>query len=251
VFDPRKHPKSKKDGRFVGKGKSEGTKPSRMPGAEAKSKKPKCKKYQRVRAAERYAREELGVEEANYAKRIEIANVSNHGLFVCLDAGAPLPRHVRVEAMQPDDPDKVILAAYEPSLSGEVGSVIINGAASEWDNIAEFARQRHEEHDISTGDERHFIVHELGELAFEQSAGIDNANPLGTNYAAVEEQFQQEDMAHIYEMLGDRATHSHGEFVAEMFAGIMLGRADELHADEALMELYRKYGGEDLLKYHP
>jgi hypothetical protein len=89
----------------------------------------------------------------------------------------------------------------------------------------------------------------MGELALEQSAGFDKANPLGIEYEALEEQFQQEELAHVYDVLGDRATHSHGEFVAETFAALMLGRAGELHQDEEIMKLYERYGGTDIRKY--
>jgi hypothetical protein len=93
------------------------------------------------------------------------------------------------------------------------------------------------------------VVHELGELVLDQHAGFDNANVLGESYAAVEEDFQREDLNHIYAVLGDRATHSHGEFVAECFTALMLGRADELHQDEAIMKVYEKYGGNGIRQY--
>jgi hypothetical protein len=218
-----------------------------MPGAEARRKEPKYRKYKRVSAAESYARG-LGVEIVEYGGRIDIANVCNHGLLVCQNRGVPMPTAIRVQPMSTHT-DEVILAAYAPSLLGGVGSITINGNAAEWERIAEVARERREDQDISTGDERHFVVHELGELVVDQHAGFDNANVLGERYAAVEEEFQREDLDHIYAVLGNRATHNHGEFVAECFTALMLGRADELHQDEAIMKVYKKYGGNGIRQY--
>jgi hypothetical protein len=219
-----------------------------MPGAEAKGKKPKYKVYKLAHHAQNFAKA-LGVQEVNYAGRVDVANVCNHGLFVCRQRGVPMPRGVQVGPITPASPDEVTLADYTPNLSGAAGDITINVAAPEWQNIAEYARTRRAEQDISTGDPRHFIVHELGELVLEQSAGFDNANPLGAYYEAVEEQFQQEDLGHIYEVLGDRATHNHGEFVAETFAALMLGRAAELHQDGEIMKLYERYGGAGVRQY--
>jgi hypothetical protein len=218
-----------------------------MPCAEAKSKIPPYKIYKRVHHAQSFAKG-LGVREVDYADRIDIANVANHGLYVCHQRGVPMPHSIRVAPITSVS-GEVELANYTPSLGGGTGDILLNGSAAEWLDIAEFARQRREEQDISTGDPRHFVVHEMGELALEQSAGFERANPFGTDYEVVEEQFQQEDLSHVYEVLGDRATHNHGEFVAETFAALMLGHAGELHPDEEIMTLYERYGGADIRKY--
>ncbi len=51
------------------------------------------------------------------------------------------------------------------------------------------------------------------------------------------------------DLLGNRAVENHGEFVAEMFTALLLGRVDELHSDGLLMELYERHGGAGIRHY--
>jgi hypothetical protein len=212
-----------------------------MAGVEARRRRLKYKVYKKVRYAEHFARR-LGVGQVSYGGRIDIANVCNHGLFLAREQGVPMPRAVLVRAFtEEDDPNE--LASYQPGVSNTPGEIEVNKGHEGWNDMAATMREAQENRDFATGDPRHPIVHELGELAMHQSVGLELYNPHSAEYAEEEEDFQQEDMAHVYDVLGDRATLNHGEFVAEVFAALLLGRAEELKADEEIMPMYGRYGG--------
>jgi hypothetical protein len=61
-----------------------------MRGACARSRRPVFREYKRVRDAQRFA-QRLGVENAEYEERIDIANLINHALFLAYERGLPLP----------------------------------------------------------------------------------------------------------------------------------------------------------------
>jgi hypothetical protein len=221
-----------------------------MPGAEARSRRPAYRTYKRVRDAQNFARK-LGVGQVDYGRRIDIANLANHGLFLAWERGVPMPAAVRARAFseEGDSPDEI--AYYQPALGDSPGEMGLNSGHPAWGDPDRFMREAAEDHEFSTTDPRHFVVHEMGELAMHQSVGSDRFNPLSDEYLRAEEAFQGGDVAlrHIYAVLGNRASVNHGEFVAEMFTALVLGRAEELRRDEGLMDLYERYGGEGILQY--
>jgi hypothetical protein len=222
-----------------------------MSGAEARNRRPRYKQYKRVRDAEAFARR-LGVSTANYADNLEIANNANHALFLAHERGVPMPQSVTVRPFDQPDDDPTNFAFYDAGLADEPGGIVINAAHEIWTDPGAFLEQVNEEsHEFSTSDPHHAVAHELGELAMHQSVGWEAFTPGQDEYEANEAQFQEDEegLAHIYDVMGDRATQSHSEFVAEMFAAMLLGRAEVLGEDEELMTRFRRYGGETVPHY--
>ena len=81
-----------------------------------------------------------------------------------------------------------------------------------------------------------------------QSIGGDRFYPLDESYLATEEEFQAEDLDHVFEVISDRATQNHSEFVAEVFAVLLLN-GGKVRQDAKLMQLYEKYGGIGIRRY--
>jgi hypothetical protein len=219
-----------------------------MRGGEARTRRPQYKEYKRVRDAQRFT-ERLGVGAVDYGGRIDIANLANHALFLAHEQGVPMPAAVRARAFteaEGDDPTEI--AYYVAGFGDAVGEIDINSAHPFWDDPVGVMREARDSHDFSTGDPRHPIAHELGELAMHQSVGGDRFFPLGEGYLESEQAFQQEDLRHIFRAVSDRATQNHSEFVAEVFAALLLGRA-ELRQDLEVMNSYTKYGGDGIRQY--
>jgi hypothetical protein len=220
---------------------------------EARSRRPKFKEYQRVHYAEAFART-LGVREVSYGGRIDIANVCNHGLLLVSGHGVPMPSAVFVKERftrdEMEDPDE--MAYYFAGFSNRPGEIYINGDHPAWLDLVAVMRRARANHDLSTGDPRHPIVHELGELAVHLSVGPERFDPLHESYLQDEAEFRRmgesgvlDDLADV---VSDRAILNHSEFVAEVFAALMLGRT-ELLDNDAVIGAYTRFGGAPIRQY--
>jgi hypothetical protein len=213
-----------------------------MRSAEARSRRPRFKEYTRVRDAQNFA-QKLGVGNADYGNRVDIANLVNHALFLAYEQESPLPHAIRVRPFtEQEGDDTADIACYLPGLGNSPGEIEVNSDHFLWSDPVAHMREARDDHEFSTGDPRHPIAHELGELTTHQSLGGDRFFRQGEEYLAAERQFQGEDLDHIYQAVSDKATENHSEFVAEVFAALLLGR-DELREDSEVMRLYEKYGG--------
>lgn len=219
-----------------------------MQGVEARGKRRQYKEYKRTRDAETFAKK-LGIHAVNYGGRVDIANLANRALYEAGGRGVPLQTSILVRAFDQEDDDPSEIAYYVPALTGGCGEIVINAGHSFWANPKEVAREAREGQELSTDSPLHPLMHELGELALHQSVGDDRFDQSSAASQRAEEEFQKEDLSHIFETLGDRATANHLEFVAEAFAAIQLGRANELRQDQAIMRMYERYGGSAIRHY--
>jgi hypothetical protein len=258
--DPKEQSNSKEEGRPTEPGKFEGAEPAIMPGAEAKSKKPKYKEYKRARDAQNFARK-LGAKNVDYGGRVDIANVCNHVLSLASQREVPMPQGVIVQedfSAENEDPDEL---AYYVHAGGAPGEVHVNGAHEAWADLEEYTRQARATNRISTDSPDHFIMHELGELALHQSVGEDRFDKQGEQYEQEEAEFRamgEPDQGYVSDEEGrypldiiadevsDRASDDHSEFVAETFAALMLGR-EELRENEVVMDAFRRFGGDKVV----
>jgi hypothetical protein len=223
--------------------------------AESRSRRPRFKKYKRIHHAQAFARK-LGVGEVDYKGRLDIANVCNHGLFLVSENSAPMPSRLIVKGQftrnELEDPDEI--AYYLAGLSSQAGEIIINGEHPAWQDLPTAMRLARANHDLSSDDPRHPIVHELGELAMHLSVGAERFDPLHESYLQDEAEFRRlgesGELDQIADAVSDRAATNHSEFVAEVFAALMLGRI-ELLADRAVMDAYTRFGGAAIRRYDP
>jgi hypothetical protein len=225
-----------------------------MPSAEARKRRPKYKQYKQVRRAEDFARR-LGVPgQVDYRGRLDIANVCNDGLFTASEHGVPMPGSIIVKDgfLEAENEDPRELAYYLPGTGGAPGEIYINAGHPAWADVAAAMRDAYRNHDFSTGDPRHAIMHEMGELAMHQSVGAVLFDPFSDEYAAEEEEFRALGdtgaLDAIADAVSDRAIENHSEFVAETFAALLLGRR-ELLANEFVMGAYTRFGGERIREY--
>jgi hypothetical protein len=211
----------------------------------SRSRKPQYKVYKRVKDAQNFAKK-LGVGEADYGERLDIANTCNHALFLLQEKSVPMPRSVKVKRFDEPGENPKDLAYYEAQPgSNAPGSIFLNVQAKGW---AEICRTLGERKVFSTRDERHIIMHELGELAMHQSVGSDRFDAVTEEYQEAEEDFKKLDKKVIEDKVSRYATESHSEFVAEVFAGLMLGRED-LRQDQAIRKLFRQLGGDKIVEW--
>jgi hypothetical protein len=220
-----------------------------MPSAAARKRKLRYKEYTRVQDAENYAKNQLGVPEVNYGGNIVIANNTNHGLFTVHERGVPMPSRVEVKEFKVEDgEDPNDLAFYLAPPGNAVGELYINSSHKVWTNPAAAAQEGRQKQIFSTDDPRHFIMHEMGELATHQSIGGIRFFNLGEAYLGDEEEFQRLDRQHIRNVVSRQAARDHTEFTAEVFAALVLGR-DEIRQDNMVMEALRRFGGEKLIEW--
>jgi hypothetical protein len=207
----------------------------------SRKRQPRYRQYKTLNAAEGLARR-FGVREVDYGRRVDIGNVVNAGLALAFARGLPIPGAIVVRPF--NEPDDVAdeAAYYLPG----VATVEINSDHDAWTDTAAKMQEAGENKEISTSDARHLILHELGEYAMHRSVGDLRFSPYTEEYAADERAFQSLDLALVFDLLGDRATASHSEFVAEMFAALQLNRARELKANTVLMEMYERFGGVEM-----
>jgi uncharacterized membrane protein len=108
------------------------------------------------------------------------------------------------------------------------------------------------QNEFSTDDPRHVVIHELGELAMHQSVGADRFDLSSAAYRREEREFREMsdsgELDEISDAVSDRAIENHSEFVAEVFAALMLGR-DELRQNPLVMDTLRRFGGERLVDW--
>jgi hypothetical protein len=111
-------------------------------------------------------------------------------------------------------------------------------------------QRAHKDGLISTGDKHHPIIHEMGELAMHQSVSAERFDPLHEGYLQDEADFQAlgDELDTLADRVSEYATNNHAEFVAEVFAALMLGRND-LRGDARLMQLYERFGGPGIRRY--
>jgi hypothetical protein len=223
---------------------------------DSKRRKPKYRTYSRVRDAQNFARK-LDVGEVDYDGRIDIANRCNYSLFLASQRGIPMPSavvvHPRFAEEEDEDPSEL---AYYIHLGGAAGEIHVNAGHPAWDDIEAAMQEAREEHGFSTGDPHHPIVHELGELAMHQSVGPDPFDPMTEEYEAAEAKFralgeegtEASVLDQLADTVSDRAIANHSEFVAEVFAALMLGR-DELRENQLVMDAYRRFGGERIVAW--
>jgi hypothetical protein len=85
-----------------------------------------------------------------------------------------------------------------------------------------------------------------------QSVGEARYNPQMAEYRREEREFQEMaetgELDEISDAVSKRAMENHSEFVAEVFAALMLGR-DELRDNEAVMENYQRFGGDSIVRW--
>jgi hypothetical protein len=220
-------------------------------GAEARGRKPRYKEYKRVWAAQNFA-VRLGVPQVDYGGRIDMANVVNHGLFLAQERGVPMPAAIRVRPFTEEEGDRPDEMAYYACIGGAVGEIDINATHPGWQNIGATMRRARARNVFSSDDPRHPILHEMGELAMHQSVGADRFDPFHEAYQREEEAFRAMgdtgELDAISDAVSDRATDNHSEFIAEVFAALLLGR-DELRDNQLVMENFRRFGGDRLVAW--
>lgn len=241
-MSPRRN--NKRDVKYPGE---DGPQPGTMSCVEARSRKLRYRQYTRIRDAQAFALR-LGIRAVDYGGRLDIANLANQAFFLAFEHGAPLPQSVRVRSFTEKCDDSDEIAFYQAGLGDAPGEIEINSGHFFWGDPVGVMRQAKEDHDFSTDAPTHPVIHELGELAMHQSVGGDRFYLLDEGYLAAETEFQVEDLEHVFHTVSDRATQNHSEFVAEVFAAMLLGR-DDLRQDGAVMRLYEKYGGSGIRQY--
>ena len=84
-----------------------------------------------------------------------------------------------------------------------------------------------------------------GEKGHRVNGRGDRFYPLNESYLAIEDEFQAEDLEQVFEAVSDRATQNHSEFVAEVFAALLLN-GGALRQNAEVRRLFEKYGGVDI-----
>jgi hypothetical protein len=222
-----------------------------MPAAEARQRKPKYREYKRVRDAEQFARNVLGVQEVDYGGNLAIANVSNHALFTAKERGVPMPSRAIVKAQfrQKDGEDPNDYAYYLANPGSKApGEIYINAGRKVWTNIDAAMQEGRQRNIFSTGDPRHLVLHEMGELARHQSVGADRFDPLHGAYLRDEQAFQQLNQERIKALVSNYAGTNHAEFVSELFTGLVLGRED-LRQHHDLLQAFHRFGGDKMVQW--
>jgi len=218
-----------------------------MPGAEARSSKPRYKEYKQIPAAQNFA-QRLGVQEVDYGGRLDIANNANHALFLAHERGVPMPRSFVVRHQFTTEGGGNDYGAYHAEWRDAPGVIYIQSGRDVWRDIEAAMPEGRRRNLFSTADPRHFIMHELGELALHQSLGWERYNLAGPAYQEDERAFRELDRDMFRETVSRYAATNHLEFVAEVFAGLLLGR-DELRDDPEILEAFERFGGERMLEW--
>jgi len=91
-------------------------------------------------------------------------------------------------------------------------------------------------------------MHEIGELAMHQSIGADRYDLFHAAYLRDETEFKKLNKYAFAQTVSLRGSDSHSEFVAEVFAGLMLGRIG-LRQNRMVMEAYRRFGGDKIVEW--
>jgi hypothetical protein len=223
-----------------------------MPGVEARRRRPKFKEYTRVGDAQNFARDQLGVGQVDYESNLVIANVANHALFAAHARGVPMPRSIRVRPFTEEGDNENEMAYYDAGLLDAPGEIVLNANHRVWGNLTHIMRRARERNLLSTADPRHPIAHEMGEVAMHQSVGGDRFYPFGEEYLAEERAFRERvergELRNVLAIVSRRAEMNHSEFVAEVFAALLLGRED-LRANPAVMNAFQVFGGDSIVQW--
>ena len=183
--------------------------------------------------AEDYARRVFGIEHADYRDASPaIATIVNDALALCHAARIALPRSVVInETIFGGGPREV--ARLLPSRSARLE---INTRHEYWQgtsvDIARRASRLGRDGIWSTGDPRHPIVHELGHLAHWIAFRASWDDEWGDRGGDGPEQRT------LAGQVSRRAAYSPAEFIAEVFAGLVLGR----RYPEDVVQMLEQYG---------
>jgi hypothetical protein len=196
--------------------------------------------------ATKFAKEVLKIAEVDYGGNKTIANICNKALLALSKRKVSMPRAIRVAAEE-FDPGSNHAAYYNGGFLDSPGEILINPRHEGWTNL-KVIKQAAKDHEISTDDKHHLLMHEMGELARHQSVGWENYSIMREEYQEIEKPFKALDNVTkqiIVHEVSNYAIENHGEFVAEMFAAVHLGR----RFDDDLLDLYTKFGGEKIRTY--
>lgn len=232
------------------RGDGEQYEPGVMPSPEARQRKPKYKENKRVRHAENFATNVLGIKEVDYGGNLIIANHANHAFFLAGERGVPMPSRVVARPFhvhEGDDPREIAYYVHNPG-SNAPGEIEINSGHTVWGNLGAVTTAARQRGLISTGDPRHFVMHEMGELAMHQSVGADRFEPREAAYLQNERAFRTINRTAFAQTVSQRAADNHSEFVAEVFTGLTLGR-DDLRQNQSVMQAYRRFGGDKIVNW--
>jgi hypothetical protein len=203
-------------------------------------------KYERVHAAENFARGTLGIQDVDYAKAVRIANTSNRAILSLKKRGVAVPYGIRVDSSKFATAEtEKDLAYYDllPANPDNPGRIFINPEQPAWESDVEAKALRGR---FSTGSRYHAIVHEMGELAYHQSIGTirftEGERPYRVDERIFQERIRGKKRKQVAEAVSEYAVENHVEFVCEVWAALMLGR-DELRENALVMEIYDELEG--------
>lgn len=164
---------------------------------------------------------------AQYGANLQLANHLNRVLAQAKSAGLELPSQIQVPGDYHAEYGNVDAAAHTEA----DGTIVINESSDVWEDVAGFIRRSGPEGSgyLSTSDERHIVLHELGHVAHMKS---DFERAVSPEFDSVEDQ----DVAAKVSAL---AASMPGEFVAETFVGLIIG----VQYPQEVMDLYRRLGG--------
>ncbi len=178
-------------------------------------------------AAEQIAKRMFGLKEVDYGGRADIGNMVNACLGDLRRAGmAPLDCAIRVDLgnFEGRNNARDILAEYAKRRH----EIIFNPGADFWQSPREYAKRCHQLGWWPTDQPSSAIHHELAHALHQSRSPLFGASsPLLTR-----------DLA-IAKMVSGNAARSEGDFVADVFAGLMMGM--EYNAE--VMEAYLRLGG--------
>lgn len=179
-----------------------------------------------------------GVKTVNYGGRLDIANETNIILSEFKQRGLPIPDHILVDENQflkwesqlNKDLSKTP-AAFTFSQKSEQTYLFIKPSDSYWLESAKSAKIEYDDGYWSSGHPRHALLHELG-----HNAHYRQAKELYINYISTGLTTSQ---AITAAKVSKYALESQGEFVAETFASMVLGK----HIPNDVLALYQLLGG--------
>jgi hypothetical protein len=206
--------------------------------------------FRYVERAEEFARQTLGISQVAFSNDLEIANLCDRALLSLQRRGLPMPQELLVRAEEFVAEDQAILSAYDPGLLDRAGTIFINPTHLAWTDGGATLRNAGARREFSTGDPHHAIVHEMGGLAMHQSVP-DRFAIFSNAWLADEREFlrqKQGKLRGLGRLVSRQAERSHSEFVAEVFAALMLGR-EELKEQPILMDAYTRFGGTAIRRY--
>ncbi|MDD5271090.1 MAG: phage minor head protein [Methylovulum sp.] len=183
----------------------------------------------------------LGVKNVDYQQHRNIAQFVNAGLSELSARGLPLPDNVLVHgqafgqwAAKSNEPLEGLVAAFLPHPTTQETYLFLNPFYPHWDNPLADAVAQQAKGVWSTGHERHILHHELGHLAHYRRAPAAYQSALAGELSAAE--------TSVAGRVSLYAADGPAEFVAETFAGLLIGK----HFDAEIITLYQKLHGPDV-----